>query len=127
MSYPDEPTIHKSINQFFNFDEEFSQREDFDDAIENWDEAEEGEPHPYLQSLEAFENVQKFIEDSRVKFRTLPPEDIAFPRTASDVVKYKAYSYHFSLIFRPPQVFNLFIELIDSTIIFYNKINIITS
>ena len=33
MSYPDEPTIHESINQFFNFVEEFSQREDFDDAI----------------------------------------------------------------------------------------------
>ena len=64
MSYPDEPTIHKSINQFFNFVEEFSQREDFDDAIENWDEAEEGEPHPYLQSLEAFENVKKFIEEA---------------------------------------------------------------
>ena len=64
MTYPDEPTIHESINQFFNFVEEFSQREDFDDAIENWDEAEEGEPHPYLQSLEAFENVKKFIEEA---------------------------------------------------------------
>ena len=63
MSYPDEPTIHESINQFFNFVEEFSQREDFDDAIENWDEAEEGEPHPYFQSLEAFANVKKFIEE----------------------------------------------------------------
>ncbi len=64
MSYPDEPTIHESINQFFNFVEEFSQREDFDDSIENWDEAEEGEPHPYFQSLEAFENVKKFIEEA---------------------------------------------------------------
>ena len=64
MTYPDEPTIHESINQFFNFVEEFSQREDFDDAIENWDEAEKGEPHPYLQSLEAFENVKKFIEEA---------------------------------------------------------------
>ena len=64
MSYPDEPTIHESINQFFTFVEEFSEKEDFDDAIENWDEAEEGEPHPYLQSLEAFENVQKFIEEA---------------------------------------------------------------
>ena len=64
MSYPDEPTIHESINQFFNFVEEFSQREDFDNAIENWDEAEEGEPHPYFQSLEAFQNVKKFIEEA---------------------------------------------------------------
>ena len=64
MTYPDEPTIHESINQFFNFVEEFSEREDFDDAIENWDEAEEGKPHPYLQSLEAFENVKKFIEEA---------------------------------------------------------------
>jgi len=38
------------------------------------------------------ENVQKFIEDSRKKFRKLPPEDIAFPRTASNVQKYKSYS-----------------------------------
>ena len=38
------------------------------------------------------ENVQKFIEDSRSKFRKLPPEDIAFPRTANNLQKYKAYS-----------------------------------
>jgi len=38
------------------------------------------------------ENVQKYIEDCRTKFRKLPPEDIAFPRTASNVQKYKAYS-----------------------------------
>ena len=67
MIYPDEPTIHESINQFFNFVEEFSEKEDFDDEIENWDEAEEGEPHPYLQSLEAFENVKKFIEEAYLK------------------------------------------------------------
>ena len=64
MSYPDEPTIHESINQFFDFVEEFSQREDFDDSIENWDEEEEGEQHPYFQNLEAFENVKKFIEEA---------------------------------------------------------------
>ena len=64
MNYPDEPTIHKSINQFFNFVEEFSEREDFDDAIQNWDEEEQGELHPYLQSLEAFGNVKKFIEEA---------------------------------------------------------------
>ena len=33
-----------------------------------------------------------YIDDCRAKFKKLPPEDIAFPRTASDVVKYKAYS-----------------------------------
>tara|TARA_B100000965_G_scaffold397974_1_gene415320 strand:+ start:723 stop:1049 length:327 start_codon:yes stop_codon:yes gene_type:complete len=64
MSYPDEPTIHESINQFFDFVEEFSEREDFDDEIENWDKAEEGELHPYLQSCKAFVNVKKFIEEA---------------------------------------------------------------
>jgi DNA polymerase elongation subunit (family B) len=38
------------------------------------------------------ENVQKYIEECRTKFRKLPPEDIAFPRTASNVQKYKASS-----------------------------------
>ena len=33
-----------------------------------------------------------YIDDCRAKFKTLPPEDIAFPRTASDVRKYKASS-----------------------------------
>ena len=65
MSYPDEPTIHESIDRFFTFVEEFSEREDFDDSIENWDEEEEeGEQHPYFQDLEAFENVKKFIEEA---------------------------------------------------------------
>jgi len=38
------------------------------------------------------ENVQKFIEECRTNFRKLPPEEIAFPRTASNVQKYKAHS-----------------------------------
>ena len=38
------------------------------------------------------DEVIDFIEESRKKFRTLPPEDISFPRSASDVVKYKASS-----------------------------------
>ena len=38
------------------------------------------------------ENVQKYIEECRTKFRSLPPEDIAFPRTASDVRKYNSSS-----------------------------------
>ena len=36
------------------------------------------------------EDVQKFIEDSRKQFRSLPPDEIAFPRTASNVMKYKS-------------------------------------
>tara|TARA_R100000152_G_C6693324_1_gene124421 strand:- start:242 stop:553 length:312 start_codon:yes stop_codon:yes gene_type:complete len=63
MTYPDQPTIHKSINQFFTFVKNYSEREDFDDAIANWEEDEEGEPHPYLQSVEAFENVKTFITE----------------------------------------------------------------
>ena len=38
------------------------------------------------------ENVQKYIEECRTKFRKLPPEDIAFPRTANNVQKYKSYA-----------------------------------
>ncbi len=38
------------------------------------------------------DEVIDFIEKSRKDFRKLPPEDIAFPRSASDVEKYKAHS-----------------------------------
>jgi len=38
------------------------------------------------------EEVIDYIDECRKKFKTLPPEDIAFPRTASNVQKYKAYS-----------------------------------
>ena len=38
------------------------------------------------------EDVIKFIDDSRVKFKKLPPEDIAFPRTVSNVNKHKSTS-----------------------------------
>ena len=64
MSYPNEPTIDESINQFFTFIEEYKEREDLDDSIENWNEEEEGEKHPYFQNLEAFENVKTFIEEA---------------------------------------------------------------
>ena len=65
MSYPEEPTIHESIKQFFTFIEEYKNcEEDFDLSIDNWDEAEEGEKHPYFQKLEAFENVKTFIEEA---------------------------------------------------------------
>ena len=36
------------------------------------------------------DDVIDFIEKSRKEFKTLPPEDISFPRTASNVEKYKA-------------------------------------
>jgi len=38
------------------------------------------------------DDVIDFIEESRKQFKKLPPEEIAFPRTASNVQKYKAYS-----------------------------------
>ncbi len=38
------------------------------------------------------EDVIKFIDDARKEFKSLPPEEIAFPRTVSDVQKYKAAS-----------------------------------
>ena len=38
------------------------------------------------------EDVIDFIDKSRKEFRKLPPEEIAFPRTASNVQKYKAIS-----------------------------------
>ena len=36
------------------------------------------------------DDVIKFIENSRKEFRKLPPEEIAFPRSVSDVNKYKS-------------------------------------
>ena len=38
------------------------------------------------------EEVIDFIDKSRKEFKKLPPEDIAFPRSASDVEKYKAHA-----------------------------------
>ena len=38
------------------------------------------------------DEVIDYIDECRTKFKSLPPEDIAFPRTASDVRKYKASS-----------------------------------
>ena len=38
------------------------------------------------------EDVIKFIDECRAKFKSLPPEDIAFPRTVSDVKKYYNYT-----------------------------------
>ena len=49
MSYPNEPTIDESINQFFVFIKDYKEREDLDESKEN---------------LEAFENVKTFIEEA---------------------------------------------------------------
>ena len=38
------------------------------------------------------DEVIEFIENSRKEFKSLPPEQIAFPRSASDVVKYQSSS-----------------------------------
>jgi len=38
------------------------------------------------------DEVQTYIEKCRKEFKTLPPEEISFPRTASNVEKYKAHS-----------------------------------
>jgi len=38
------------------------------------------------------EDVIDFIDKCRKDFKNLPPEEIAFPRSVSDVVKYKSYS-----------------------------------
>ena len=63
-NYPNKPTIHESIKQFFTFVEDYSEREDLNDSINNWDEDEEGEQHPYFKDLEAFQNVKTFIEEA---------------------------------------------------------------
>tara|TARA_B100000401_G_C52612645_1_gene627460 strand:- start:391 stop:843 length:453 start_codon:yes stop_codon:yes gene_type:complete len=34
----------------------------------------------------------KFIDNSRDQFKKLPPEEVSFPRSVSDVVKYKSHS-----------------------------------
>ena len=38
------------------------------------------------------DDVINFIDNARTKFRSLPPEDIAFPRTCSSVDKHKSHS-----------------------------------
>ena len=38
------------------------------------------------------EQVIEFIDKCRIEFKKLPPEQIAFPRTASDVRKYRSHS-----------------------------------
>ena len=59
--YPNEPTIHESISQFFTFYENYSTREDVEEdmALGNMDE-----DHPYFKDVAAFETVKKFIEET---------------------------------------------------------------
>jgi DNA polymerase elongation subunit (family B) len=38
------------------------------------------------------DDVIKYIDKCRADFKKLPPEDIAFPRSVSDVVKYRSHS-----------------------------------
>jgi hypothetical protein len=38
------------------------------------------------------DEVIEFIDSCRTKFKSLPPEEISFPRSASNVVKYQAHS-----------------------------------
>ena len=38
------------------------------------------------------DDVINYIDGCRQKFKTLPPEEISFPRSVSDVVKYKSHS-----------------------------------
>ena len=61
MSYPDQPTIHESISQFFAFYKDYSTRDDFDEAMHlgNIDE-----DHPYFDDLKAFEKVKTFLEEA---------------------------------------------------------------
>ena len=42
------------------------------------------------------EEVIEFIDKCRKEFKALPPEQIAFPRSVSDVVKYRSYSNIYS-------------------------------
>ena len=54
MSYPDNPTIHESIEQFFTFYENYATREDMDRDIYLGNLEKDD---PYFKSLDAFENV----------------------------------------------------------------------
>ena len=78
--YPNEPTIHESISQFFTFYENYSTREDMDRDIANGNIEED---HPYFKDVAAFETVKNFIEktyeiafgDDAIK-RDFSPEEV---------------------------------------------------
>ena len=52
--YPNEPTIHESISQFFTFYEDYSTREDMEREIANGNIEED---HYYFKDVAAFEAV----------------------------------------------------------------------
>ena len=60
------------------------------------------------------DNVIKFIEECREEFKKLPPEQIAFPRTASDVRKYQSsstiYAHKTPIHIRGALLFNYYIK-----------------
>ena len=60
------------------------------------------------------DEVIDFIDQSRKKFKSLPPEEISFPRSASNVEKYKAHSTIYAkgtpIHIRGALLFNHYIE-----------------
>tara|TARA_R100001082_G_scaffold86828_1_gene53377 strand:+ start:11 stop:490 length:480 start_codon:yes stop_codon:yes gene_type:complete len=42
------------------------------------------------------DDVIDFVDNCRKKFKSLPPEEIAFPRTASDIIKWSSKSQIYS-------------------------------
>ena len=68
-----------------------------------------------LQNYSGTEDeVIDFIENARKEFKTLPPEQISFPRSASDVVKYQSsadiYSKGTPIHIRGALLFNHYIK-----------------
>ncbi len=63
------------------------------------------------------EDVIHFIDKCREDFKKLPPEQISFPRSVSDVVKYKSSSdiYSKELLFIVVEHFLLIIILREQT------------
>ena len=60
------------------------------------------------------DDVIEFIENARKEFKTLPPEQISFPRSASDVVKYQSsadiYAKGTPIHIRGALLFNYYIK-----------------
>jgi DNA polymerase elongation subunit (family B) len=60
------------------------------------------------------DEVIDFIENARKKFKSLPPEQIAFPRSASDVTKYQSssniYAHKTPIHIRGALLFNYYIR-----------------
>ena len=63
MSYPNDPTIHESIKQFFVFYENYSTKEDLEHIEKEISLGNIDENDPYFKDLEAFKNVATFIEE----------------------------------------------------------------